>query len=215
MLTIGEADLLLADLGDARVDAQLDGDDDGPVELVGDEGDNDLTGGNSDDLIAGELGNDLIEGGDGDDVLRGDRNARSAQVGEAGGDDLIFGGAGNDRIGGKSGNDILYGEDGDDQIWGDDGDDILYGGLGNDRLIGDNFSGGSGSDIFVLAAGEGTDTIVDFEVGVDFIGLMSGVSFGALTREGNELRFGDEVLAIVNGVNTAELTVDSFIPSFP
>ncbi|MEL7054390.1 MAG: hypothetical protein AAGM45_21790 [Cyanobacteria bacterium J06588_5] len=98
-------------------------------------------------------------------MLRGDRNSRDAQTGEAGGDDLIYGGAGNDRIGGKSGNDRLFGDAGDDQIWGDDGDDLIHGGLGNDTLTGDNFSGGQGADTFVLAIGEGTDTITDFEIG--------------------------------------------------
>ncbi len=168
------------------------------------------------DLAAGELGDDLIRGGDGDDVLRGDRNSRSAQVGEAGGDDIIYGGAGSDRIGGKSGNDTLLGEAGDDQIWGDDGDDIIYGGLGNDTLTGDDFSGGQGSDTFVLAVGEGTDTIVDFEVGTDAIGLANGLTFGQLSfseQNGNTLikSADDTVLAILNQVNADSLTETSFL----
>jgi 5'/3'-nucleotidase SurE len=111
-------------------------------ELVNGGGNSKLAGFGGNDTLAGDLGDDVILGGDGDDVLRGDRNARNAQTGESGGDDLIFGGAGNDRIGGKSGNDRLFGDAGDDQIWGDDGDDLLQGGPGNDRLTGDNFSGG-------------------------------------------------------------------------
>ena len=111
-----------------------------------------------DDTAAGELGNDAIYGGDGDDVLRGDRNSRSEQAGEAGGDDIIFGGAGNDRIGGKSGNDQLFGEDGDDTLWGDGGDDLINGGAGNDILYGDS-GRTAGADTFVLAVGEGVDTI--------------------------------------------------------
>lgn len=154
---------------------------------------------------AGELGNDLILGGDGDDVLRGDRNARNSG-GTAGGNDIILGGNGDDRIGGKAGNDRLFGEAGNDAIWGDDGDDLLWGGLGNDVLTGDDFSGGQGSDTFVLAAGEGTDTIVDFEVGTDFIGLAGGLSFGQLDisqLDGNTLiGFGDETLAVLNTVTT-------------
>ncbi|NEQ52542.1 MAG: phytase [Leptolyngbya sp. SIO3F4] len=136
-------------------------------ELVNGDDDGKLAGLDGNDLLAGALGNDVILGGEGDDVLRGDRNSRSAQTGEAGGDDLIYGGGGDDRIGGKSGNDSLFGDAGNDQIWGDDGDDLLRGGLGNDTLTGDNDSGGSGIDTFVLAIGEGTDTIVDFEVGLD------------------------------------------------
>ncbi|NER80750.1 MAG: multifunctional hydrolase/phosphatase/nucleotidase, partial [Leptolyngbya sp. SIO1D8] len=185
-----------------RDDTVIDGPD-APLELVGDAGDNELIAGSGDDTVAGELGDDVIQGGEGDDVLRGDRNARSAQVGEAGGDDIIFGGAGNDRIGGKSGNDELYGEAGDDAIWGDDGDDLLWGGLGNDTLTGDNGSGGQGSDTFVLAAGEGTDTITDFEIGVDFIGLAGGLTADQLSFEGNAIKFGDETLAMLTGVADA------------
>jgi Ca2+-binding RTX toxin-like protein len=130
-------------------------------------------------------------------------------VGESGGNDVIYGGAGNDRIGGKGGDDRLFGDAGDDRIWGDDGDDLLRGGLGNDILTGDDFSGGSGSDTFVLARGEGTDTIVDFQVGVDFIALVGDLSFGDLTLNGNEIKVGDDTLAIVRGVDT--LSASDFI----
>ncbi|MEA5462615.1 phytase [Leptothoe sp. PORK10 BA2] len=178
----------------------------------GDEGSK-LAGFDGNDLLAGALGDDVILGGDGDDVLRGDRNSRHAQTGEAGGDDLIYGGGGNDRIGGKSGNDRLFGDGGDDQIWGDAGDDLLRGGLGNDTLTGDNNSGGSGIDTFVLAIGEGTDTIVDFEVGVDLIGLANGLSLGQLTQivQGSDLLLAtaNETLALVRGVTT--LAMESFV----
>ncbi len=180
--------------------------------LVNGDDDSKLSGLDGDDLLAGNLGDDVILGGDGDDVLRGDRNSRNAQTGEIGGDDLIYGGNGNDRIGGKSGNDTLFGDAGDDQLWGDDGDDVLRGGLGNDTLTGDNDSGGSGSDMFVLALGEGTDTIVDFEVGIDLIGL-DGLSLGQLTQtvQGSDLLLGtaDETLALVKDVTT--LTPEAFV----
>lgn len=187
---------------------------DGDNELVGDASANSIFAFGGADIAAGELGDDTITGGDGDDVLRGDGNSRSTQDGTDGGDDLIFGGAGNDRIGGKTGNDTLLGEAGDDQIWGDDGDDLINGGLGNDTLVGDNNSAGAGSDTFVLAAGEGTDTILDFEVGTDLIGLAGGLSFGSLAFSGNEIGLagGTEVLAILEGVDTTTLTADSFTP---
>ncbi|AOY80276.2 calcium-binding protein [Moorena producens JHB] len=160
-------------------------------------------GGN--DTIAGALGNDILFGGNGDDILRGDNNSRSPD-GKAGGDDIIYGGSGSDRIGGKSGNDSLYGGFGDDQLWGDAGDDLLSGGLGNDTLTGDNFSNGSGSDTFVLEIGEGTDTITDFELGTDFIGLGNGLSFGevSITSDSNNslINVGDGTLAVVLGVTT-------------
>lgn len=169
-------------------------------ELVGDDDDNTLLAFGGDDTVAGGLGDDEIFGGDGDDILRGDRNSRRTQDGQAGGDDIIFGGAGNDRIGGKTGNDTLYGDEGDDTIWGDDGDDLIFGGAGNDTLIGDNFSQGTGADTFVLAAGEGTDTILDFEVGTDFIGLAGGLTQAQLSFEGNAIKLGNETLAVLEGV---------------
>ncbi|MBE9064027.1 hypothetical protein IQ256_24020 [cf. Phormidesmis sp. LEGE 11477] len=170
-----------------------------------------------DDTIAGGIGSDLILGGDGDDLLRGDLNNRSTQDTIAGGDDIIFGGEGSDRIGGKSGNDILSGDAGDDFIWGDDGDDIIMGTAGNDILVGDNFSNGSGSDLFVFGNGDGTDTILDFEVGIDRIGLVEGeLMFAALTitQEDSSTLLGvassGETLAILNGVQASALTQSSF-----
>ncbi|MBE9064303.1 DVUA0089 family protein [cf. Phormidesmis sp. LEGE 11477] len=185
--------------------------------LVGDDADNSIDGLGGADAIAGGLGNDLILGGDGNDVLRGDLNNRRPQDNIAGGDDIIFGGEGSDRIGGKAGNDILSGNAGDDLIWGDDGDDIIMGGLGNDTLVGDNFSNGSGSDLFVFGNGDGTDTILDFEVGIDRIGLVEGELMFAdltITQDGNNALLGvtssGETLAILNGVQASALTQSSF-----
>ncbi|EKU98974.1 glycerophosphoryl diester phosphodiesterase [Leptolyngbya sp. PCC 7375] len=180
---------------------------------VGDASDNTLVGTVSDNTIAGGLGADIIAGGDGDDILRGDLNSRNSQRG-IGGDDLIFGGAGNDRIGGKGGNDELFGDAGDDHIWGDDGDDLLQGGLGNDTLVGDDFGRGRGADTFVLAAGQGTDTILDFEVGTDLIGLADGLSFSDLSlgqrSDAAVISFGTEDLALLSGVAAAALTETAF-----
>lgn len=167
------------------------------------------------DTVAGGDGEDVIFGGDGDDVLRGDRNRRKPD-GTAGGDDVIFGGDGSDRIGGKSGNDSLYGDDGDDLIWGDDGDDLLWGGRGSDTLTGDDDSGGSGSDTFVLAFGEGTDTITDFEVGVDVIGLFGTLTYSQLAisseADSTAIGFSDQTLAILTDVTASSLTEASFMP---
>ena len=143
--------------------------------------------------------------------MRGDLNSRSTG-GTVGGNDTISGGAGNDSIGGKAGDDQLFGDEGHDSIWGDDGDDLIRGGLGNDILVGDNFSGGSGADTFVLAAGEGTDTIVDFEVGTDIIGLADGLTVEDLsvtTSSGNTaIALGDETLAILEGVVVSASEID-------
>ncbi|MBE9063506.1 Ig-like domain-containing protein [cf. Phormidesmis sp. LEGE 11477] len=185
--------------------------------LIGTDGDNFIQALGGDDTAAGGLGDDIIEGGDGDDVLRGDLNRRSPQNNVMGGDDIIFGGEGNDRIGGKSGNDILSGDAGDDIIFGDDGDDIIMGVTGNDILVGDDFSGGSGSDLFVFGNGDGTDTILDFEVGTDRIGLVEGeLAFAdlTLTQDGENTLLGvtstSETLAVLNGVQASSLGESSF-----
>ena len=175
-----------------------------------------ISGRGGNDTIAGLAGDDQIFGGKGDDVLRGDLNSRSPG-GTDGGNDTLFGGAGNDRLGGKGGNDLLLGNSGDDRLYGDDGDDVLVGGMGDDTLQGDDFSGGQGRDVFVLAAGEGTDTIVDFEVGTDFIGVNRFISFEDLTISGANdalISFrnfrGEETMAIVQGVSPSSLNALSF-----
>ena len=180
--------------------------------LVGlDEKDDLIYGWIGNDTIAGKLGDDIIFGEQGDDVLRGDGNSRSPG-GSIGGNDTIYGGAGNDRIAGKGGNDTLLGQEGNDKIWGDDGDDLLRGGLGDDILI-----GGKGSDTFVLASGEGTDIITDFEIGVDLIGLVKGVTFEQLSifptdHKGGQtlIAFNDETLAVLERV-TETLASSDFV----
>ncbi|MEM9002462.1 MAG: calcium-binding protein, partial [Cyanobacteria bacterium P01_F01_bin.86] len=197
---------------------------DGNTSLVGSKNNDWLEGGDAAELIAGGRGNDLIYGLAGDDVLRGDRNSRSPG-GRKGGNDLIFGGDGDDRIGGKAGDDFLLGEDGDDQIWGDAGNDYIRGGLGNDQLVGDNFSGHRGQDTFVLANGEGTDTVLDFRVGEDTIGLADGLNFSNLNiAQGSGSRADDtlisnlktgELLAVLKDVDSSTLDSDSFTTELP
>jgi glycerophosphoryl diester phosphodiesterase len=170
--------------------------------LVGEAEDNLIRADIGNDTAAGGAGNDLIYGEEGDDVLRGDGNDRSPG-GTDGGNDTLSGGLGNDSIGGKGGNDELYGDEGNDSLWGDDGDDILRGGLGDDILTGDDFSGGSGADTFILAAGEGTDTIVDFEVGIDSI-LLDGLSVDAVStttdNSNTMIMVQEDVLAVLAGI---------------
>jgi Ca2+-binding RTX toxin-like protein len=72
-------------------------------------------------------------------------------------------------------------------------------------------TGGNGSDVFVLAAGEGTDTFTDFKKGSDVIGLSNGLTFGQLSFFGNDILFGSEVLAILTGVDTSTLNASNFI----
>ncbi|NEQ51887.1 MAG: S8 family serine peptidase, partial [Leptolyngbya sp. SIO3F4] len=170
----------------------------GNDQVFGNGGNDEIDGGLGDDTLNGGFGDDLIFGGAGADILRGDENSDLE-----GGDDLIFGGAGDDRIGGKAGNDELFGDEGNDRIWGGLGDDTLWGGLGNDTLTGGNGSTSFAEiDTFVLSAGTGTDTITDFELGIDLIGL-SGITTQDLSFNANTIQFGSETLAILNGIQNA------------
>ena len=183
--------------------------------LNGSAGDDYIDAGSGNDTVAGGLGDDLIYGYDGNDILRGDLSNRSPG-GFIGGNDTIYGGSGNDQIGGKAGNDELYGDEGNDKIWGDNGDDLLWGSLGNDTLVGDDFSGGQGSDTFVLATDEGTDTISDFQLSRDLLGLAGTLTFGqlAIAQAGNDTRISvnDQTLAILSGVEATALTDSFFTP---
>ena len=95
---------------------------------------------------------------------------------------------------------------------------VIQGTNGSDTLIGtkhdDVMTGYGSSDTFVLATGQGTDTITDFEVGLDFIGLAGDLSFGQLSITQDEsntlIAFANETLAILNQVNPTDLTQTSF-----
>jgi hypothetical protein len=121
-------------------------------------------------------------------------------------DDVINGQGGDDTLIGLSGDDILRGGEGNDTLRGGRGDDILRGGLGDDRLRGDQ-----GSDLFVLATGEGTDTILDFRVGQDLIGLADGLTLGQLTFSGSDILVDNEMLASLRGIDATGLSDRNFV----
>ena len=83
--------------------------------------------------------------------------------------DYIDGAAGADTISGGKGADTLAGGKGDDSLNGGAGNDSLWGGAGNDTLF-----GGGGADVFVYKKGEGEDTILDYESGIDTVMILSG-----------------------------------------
>jgi mannose-6-phosphate isomerase-like protein (cupin superfamily) len=121
----------------------------------------------------------------------------------------------NDVINGQDGNDYLTGLSGDDLLRGGDGNDILEGGYGLDILI-----GGSGSDLFTFAPRGGIDTIVDFTVTEDFIGLSGGLTFADLTIfQGTGGSVNDtiititgsnEPLVILSAVQASNITINDF-----
>ncbi len=137
-----------------------------------------------------------INGSDDNDELLGTRQ-----------DDLTSGNAGNDRVHGLDGDDDLDGGEGDDILRGGSGDDLLNGGTGFNRLI-----GGDGSDIFVLAAGEGSSTIVDLRAD-DRLRLI-GLQFADLaieqSRRNTVIRAGDDELAVLRNTNAGSITDSLF-----
>ncbi|MEC7763124.1 MAG: M10 family metallopeptidase C-terminal domain-containing protein [Pseudomonadota bacterium] len=123
-----------------------------------------LVGAGGDDRITAHRGHDTVEGGTGNDWVSAGR-----------GDDTVFGGAGNDVILAGQGDDKVMGGPGDDLILGRKGRDVIDGGAGNDVIQSgpgdDRVRGGAGDDLvtlgfgadtFVFMAGDGRDTITDF-----------------------------------------------------
>ncbi len=165
--------------------------------LIGGNGDEMLDGGPGFDIIFGLEGDDTLHGGKGDDVLAGWE-----------GDDTLHGGDGDDGLGGNEGDDTLHGGEGDDIIsGGDDGTDSVYGEEGDDTIRsmggGDLLSGGAGADKFEFVSfrnsgwHEGGATIIDFNVGEDFL------EFGYF-RESTDIDSagvvnGDFVFSLANG----------------
>jgi len=125
--------------------------------------------------------------------------------------DFIRGGAGDDLVDGTEGNDKLLGNWGNDILVGGEGNDLLAGGLGNDLLV-----GGAGSDRFLLVSNLETDTIADFESGVDALALFGTLTFGQLdvTQSDNDTLISvtgtGEVLATLSGVQANLLTAADF-----
>lgn len=151
------------------------------------------------DNFAGTVGSDVRLGRDGDDTLAGDA-----------GSDALFGNQGNDLVNGGDDNDILYGGKDADTLLGGAGDDILSGDMDNDVLTGE-----AGADTFVLGEGYGSDTVTDFTVSVDRIGLKDGLTFTQLaiadSASGATLTFDGELLATLTGVTASSLDATSFV----
>lgn len=139
--------------------------------LTGNAGDNVLTGGFGTDTLNGGDGNDTLYGNQDNDTLNGGNGNDTLYGGQ--GDDILFGNQNDDTLVGGTGNDQLFGGQGNDILRGDDGNDILQGGVGVDAL-----TGGAGADTFRYtniadSTQAATDTILDFQTGVDKIDLAA------------------------------------------
>jgi glycerophosphoryl diester phosphodiesterase len=161
--------------------------------------------------IAGAAaGDNRIDTGSGADTLfvaNGDR-----VFGQAGDDIFEANDAKDYRISAGAGNDTLFlGSNG--RGLGGDGVDKFFVGAGGGNIL----SGGAGADQFWIANAEipgAANTIVDFQVGTDVIGIQGAKSLGIsastikLTQVGADtsIDFGGKSLALLTGIQASSLT---------
>lgn len=123
---------------------------------------------------------------------------------------IVDGGGGRDRVITKGGDDLGMGGVGRDFVNGGAGDDLIDGGKGADTL-----KGGLGNDVFVIAPKHGSDTILDFKDGIDYIGLAGGLEFDDLRLiqkgSGTVIKASGGKLAFLKGVDTAQLSVEDMV----
>ena len=214
----------------------------GADQLSGDAGNDTLMGGEGNDTLTGGAGSDVMNGGKGNDtaVFTGSTPivvnlnlTRSQETGQ-GRDTLssvenIKSGSGNDNLTGNSranlldsgiGNDKLFGGTGNDTLLGGAGNDTLQGGSGNDILTAgpgqDVLTGGQGADQFVFAQGDGSNTVTDFQNGVDHLRFGTGTSLFsdlAITQSGANtiIAFHDVSVTLVAFDHTQITAADIFL----
>ena len=154
---------------------------------------------------------DNIEGTDGDDTLIG-----------TSGNDVMIGFDGNDTLIGRGGRDFMDGGAGDDFLQGDGSADTLIGGSGNDILEAgrgaqDTLTGGADADTFRFQDGFGSDTITDFEIGIDVIDLemltlATGFADLTITDSAEGARVDTtQGLIILEGIAAADVSETDFL----
>lgn len=167
-----------------------------------------------DSAAAGALaGNNIIDAGSGGDTVflaNGDRAFGSD------GNDTFFGDeASKFRASGGAGNDIFFlGNGSNGRALGGDGNDTFEIGLGGGHTL----SGGAGADQFWIVNAElpkAANTILDFQIGTDVIGIKGAASLGittanlTLTQVGADTAviFGGQTLATLTGIQASALSV--------
>ena len=169
--------------------------------------------------------NDILFTGDGNDEVDAQfaANTGGNRINTGSGDDIIFVSHG-DRAFGGIGSDTFDATEarGDNRMSGGAGDDIFFlgkndrviGGAGNDQFYAqsgeDNvIAGGAGDDQFWIVSGElpqTANTITDFEIGEDVIGILGSESLGISADslevnqvgDSTEISFDDRTLAILS-----------------
>lgn len=201
-------------------------------EILGLEGNDRLNGaGGADTLVGGagddrydidDLGDLIVElAGEGHDIvytqvdLTLSDNVENARA-TGGSDTDLTGNDGVNWLTGNTGANHLTGAGGNDRLQGREGSDTIEGGAGNDIL-----EGGTGADVFAFHQGDGTDTVLDYQDGVDRLDLSSlGIGFGDLRivdSGANALVFYDEAdpadrgLIVVTGHSASDMDSSDFV----
>jgi serralysin len=151
-----------------------------------------------------------VDAGNGNDIIYIADADRS--FGSAGDDTLDATDAKDYRASGGAGNDTFYlGTNG--RALGGDGNDKFFASSGGGNLL----SGGAGVDQFWIANAElpsSANTILDFQVGTDVIGIQGAASLGinatslVLAQVGADttIGFGGQTLATLKGIQASSLT---------
>ena len=183
----GENDLV-TQLGDSANDT-LDGVTGDFVAVLGGGGDDYINVIDADGaLVVGGTGNDTITATD----IDGDTFSTLYALYGNEGDDVIRSGSASFEW--------LSGGEGNDTIEGGDGYGLIFGGAGDDSL-----DGGAGIDLFQFGLAEGDDTIGDFNVSEDFIGL-SGFDRDLVTWEAVSANLTEEMDDDGNVATIVDLT---------
>lgn len=188
-------------------------------------GTNTIIAGNGNNTIGLGAGNDTVITGNGNNVIyllnaTGITNTSPSgndTITTGSGDDQVYLGVGNHTINVGDGNNTVSVRGGTNTIIGGSGNDQFFGGLGNDTLIagtGNNLLfGDAGSDIFGLVEG-GFARIIDFAVGIDFLGLTNGLTFADLSfsQSGNNtlISTANGLIAQLDFVAATSITGASF-----
>ena len=174
----GKQDILFTGAGNDTVDITS-------VSAFSDAGNNNIDAGSGDDTVFVNKG-DRIFGSDGNDTFE----ARDGKSGN--------------RISGGLGNDTFFLGSGD-RVLGGNGNDIFSVGLGGGNWI----TGGAGADQFWIVNAElpkAANTILDFQLGTDAIGIQGAVSLGITTSTLKLNQVGADTAIIFNNQTLATLT---------
>ncbi|MDB9309469.1 5'/3'-nucleotidase SurE [Aphanizomenon sp. CS-733/32] len=148
-------------------------------------------------------GNNIIDTGSGDDTIFVNKGDRA--FGSDGNDTFdARDGQGGNRISGGVGDDTFY-LGSNDRALGGDGKDIFRVSLGGGNLI----SGGAGADQFWIVNAElpkAANTVLDFQLGTDVIGISGAVSLGITTSTLKLNQVGADTAIVFNNQTLATLT---------